>query len=100
MKRNTFGCLVASILFATAQAALAEEREKPVKVYVDGLPAHIAEQIRKHAAEGETSLKRYLDRTQSLHRLRWDDVTQPRVQPVSETGGLQKEPKKHASEYR
>lgn len=100
MKRSLMGTLVAAAALALGQAAFAEEREKPVTVYVDGLPVHIAEQVKKHAAEGETSLKRYLERTQTLHRLRWDDVTQPRMQPVSDTGGLQKEPKKHANDYK
>jgi len=99
MKRSLTGTLAAAALLALGQAAFADEREKPVTVYVDGLPAHIAEQVKKHAAEGETSLKRYLDRTQTLHRLRWEDVTQPCLQPVSD-GGLQKEPKKHATDYK
>jgi len=100
MKRNTIGCLATAVLFTVAQAALANPGEKPVKVYVDGLPTHIAQEVQKHAAEGETSLKRYLDRTHSLHRLRFEDVTQPRVQPVSNTGGLTREPKKHANDYK
>src|SRR5688572_24032606 len=100
MKKSTIGWLAAAALFAAAQGAIAQQREEPVKVYVDGLPAHVAQEIQKHAAEGATSLKRYLDRTQNLHRLRFEDVTQPRVQPVSNTGGLTREPKKHANDYK
>ena len=100
MKRYTLRCMLAAAALVVSQAAFAQEREKPVKVYVDGLPNHVAQQVQKHASEGETSLKRYLERTRSLHRLTWDDVTQPRVQPVSDTGGLAKEPKKHATDYK
>ena len=87
-------------MLAATAPLLAHEIEKPVKVYVDHLPQNVAEQVREHAAEGETSLKRYLERTSSIQRLRWEDVTSPRPQPVSDTGGLEREPKKHAAEYR
>jgi hypothetical protein len=85
---------------AASPASFAQQTEKPVKVYVDGLPKHVAEQVQKHADEGETSLKKYLERTRTVHRLTWDDVTQPRLQPVSDSGGLAKEPKKHATDYK
>ncbi len=100
MKANTIRCILAAAILAASAPLLAEEAQKPVKVYVDHLPANVAEQVRKHAADGETSLKRYLERTNSLHHLRWEDVTQPRPQPVSDKGGLEREPKKHAAEYR
>jgi hypothetical protein len=97
---KTVRCILAAALFAASTPLLAQQAEQPVKVYVDHLPANVAEQVRKHAAQGETSLKRYLERTNSLHRLRWEDVTTPRPQPVSDTGGLEREPKKHANQYR
>jgi hypothetical protein len=100
MKRYTLRCLLAAAALVASQAGFAQQREQPVKVYVDGLPSHVAEQVKKHAEEGETALKKYLERTRTLHRLTWDDVTQPRVQPVSDTGGLAKEPKKHATDYK
>lgn len=100
MERNTLRCLAGVVAFAAAQLLAAEQKEPAVKVYTDGLPTHVAEQIQKHAAEGETALKQYLERTKNLHRLRYDEVTQPRMQPVSDGGGLQKEPKKHANDYR
>jgi hypothetical protein len=98
--KNTVRCILAAAMLAASATLFAEETEKPVQVYVDHLPANVADQVRKHAAEGETSLKRYLARTHSIHRLRWEDVTEPRARPVSETGGLEREPKKHANDYR
>ena len=100
MKANTVRSILAAGILAASTTLLAQPAEQPVKVYVDHLPANVAEQVRKHAAEGETSLKRYLVRTHSIHRLRWEDVTEPRARPVSETGGLEREPKKHANDYR
>ena len=99
MNNKTIGCVLAAAILGIAPVALAQS-EKPVKVYTDGLPKNIAEQVEKAAAQGEASLKRYLEQTQKQHRLRYEDVTQPRVQPVSDTGGLAKEPKKHANEYK
>ena len=100
MKPNAVRCILAAALLAASTTLLAQQGEQPVKVYVDHLPANVAEQVRKHAAEGETSLKRYLVRTHTIHRLRWEDVTEPKAQPVSETGGLVREPKKRAADYK
>ena len=100
MKRIATQWLAAMTLLAASQVLQAADSAQPVKVYVDGLTSNVAEQVKKHAAMGETALRKYLDDTQKVHRLRYEDVTQPRVQPVSSTPGLQKEPKKHANEYR
>jgi hypothetical protein len=100
VKAKTVRFILAAAVLAATTPLLAQQAEKAVKVYVDHLPANVAEQVRKHAAEGETSLKRYLERTSSIHRLRWEDVTEPRPQPVSDTGGLEREPKKQANQYR
>jgi len=100
VKASIVRCILAAATIAASTTLFAQQAEQPVKVYVDHLPANVAAQVRKHAAEGETSLKRYLERTHSIHRLRWEDVTEPRPRPVSDTGGLEREPKKHANQYR
>ena len=51
-------------------------------------------------AQGETALRRYLASTSGTQPLRWEDVTVPKAQPVSDTGTLPREPKKHANQYR
>jgi hypothetical protein len=100
MKANALRCILAAAILAASSPLLAQEREKPVQVYVDHLAPNVAEQVRKHAAQGETALKQYLQRTHTVHHLRWEDVTQPKAQPVSDQGGLEREPKKHANQYR
>jgi len=92
--------LVAAGLLAAAQVVAAADPPKAVKVYVDGLPANVAEQVKRHAQQGETALRKYLNDSQKMHRLSYEDVTQPRMRPVSDTGGLAREPKKHATDYK
>jgi len=100
MKANSLRCMLAASIFAVSAPLFAQERERPVTVYVDHLPKNVAEQVKKHAAEGETALRRYLAGTSGTQPLRWEDVTQPKAQPVSDQGALSREPKKHANQYR
>ena len=55
-------------------ACMASEPEAPVAVNVAGMPTHVADRIRDHAAKGQTALLRYLDRTRMIHQLRIEDV--------------------------
>ena len=98
MKANSLRRMLAASILAACAPLFAQER--PVTVYVDHLPKNVAEQVKKHAAEGETALRRYLASTSGTQPLRWEDVTQPKAQPVSDKGALSREPKKHASQYR
>ena len=100
MKAKSLRCILAAAMLAVCAPLAAQEREKPVTVYVDHLPKNVAEQVKKHAAQGETSLRRYLASTSGTQPLRWEDVTVPKAQPVSDTGTLSREPKKHANQYR
>ena len=100
MKAKSLRCILAAAMLAVSAPLVAQEREKPVTVYVDHLPKNVAEQVKKHAAQGESALKRYLASTSGTQPLRWEDVTVPKAQPVSDTGTLSREPKKHANQYR
>lgn len=53
-----------------AGACMAADPEPPVAVNVQGLPQHVADPIREHAAKGLTELRRYLERTRMIHLLR------------------------------
>ena len=100
MKANSLRCILAASILAVCAPLFAQERERPVTVYVDHLPKSVADQVKKHAAEGETALRRYLASTSGTQPLRWEDVTAPKSQPASDKGALSREPKKHANEYR
>ena len=100
MYAHSLRCILAATMLAVTAPLVAQEREKPVTVYVDHLPKNTAEQVRKHAAQGETALRRYLAGTSGTQPLRWEDVTMPKAQPVSDPGSLSREPKKHANQYR
>jgi hypothetical protein len=64
--------ILASIAIATlfAASATAAQREEPVAVNVEGLAPQVAERVKKHAAEGKSSLIRYVNATQFIHGLR------------------------------
>ena len=91
------------VALAVSAAALslpvaAEVREAPVAVYTNGLQPALAQKIEKHAAEGMTSLSRYLNRTRKEHGLTVEDVTRP---PEVRTAipPPEKEYKKHAADW-
>jgi hypothetical protein len=69
---DTFFFRSAFFVFFTlvAGACMASEPEPPVAVNVQGLPQHVADPIRAHAAKGLTELRRYLERTRMIHLLR------------------------------
>ena len=69
MKLNLRLPLFAIALFGCFAAA-AQEPEAPVRVNVEGLPAHVRERILEKAGQGATALIRYLHRTEAVHQLR------------------------------
>ena len=73
--------LAAATIFA-AGAANAQTVEPPVAVNVDGLPPHVRERILTEAQKGPTALIRYLERTQTVHQLRPQNVIQPGPAPT------------------
>lgn len=70
MDKFFFRTAYATFFFLLAGACMASEPEPPVSVNVQGLPTHVANQIRQHAAKGHTELRRYLERTRMIHLLR------------------------------
>ena len=77
MKRITIaGLLLASLVSMNANAQ-ASEPHQVVIVNVEGLHPHVAEQVRTHAAKGPIELRRFLERTNMIHRLRMEDVVKP-----------------------
>jgi hypothetical protein len=79
-------------------AAAADVKEPPVAVYTSGLQPALAEKIEKHAAEGMTSLSRYLNRTRKEHGLTVEDVTRP--PEVRTATDPDKAYKKHATDWK
>ena len=69
--------LVAAALAAAADA-LAQRREPPVEVNVQGLPTHVRDRILAKAQEGRTALIQYLHRTYTVHGLRPEFVIRSR----------------------
>ena len=84
---------------AFCMPAVAQVREPAVTVYTAGMQPALAQKIEKHAAEGMTSLSRYLHRTRKEHGLTVEDVTRP---PEVRTAipPPAKEYKKHASDWK
>ena len=79
--------------------AVADTREPAVAVYTTGLQPALAQKIEKHAAEGMTSLSRYLARTRKEHGLTVEDVTRaPEVRAANPDPN--KEYKKHATDWK
>lgn len=98
MARNS--TLVALALFAASASFEAAAREEPVKVNVEGLSPAVAAEVKKHAAEGITSLNRYLWNTQMKHGLTLADVTRPDSEPREPNPNPNKEYKKHAADWK
>ena len=96
MKLSTIQALAA---FAALSLGSAFAQESPVPVNTSALEPGVAEQVRKHANEGLTSLAKYLERTRKENRLTIEDVTRPPVsyEPISDPS---KEYKKHANEWK
>ena len=97
MKRNSILAAVAATAFSCAFAS--DMREPPVPVDTAGLLPNLSAKIEKHAAEGLTSLSRYLARTRKYHNLVVEDVVkEPEV--ATAMAFSEKEYKRHAAEWR
>ena len=96
MKRTTMHALA---LIATLSIGPALAQEAPVAINTSGLEPNVAEQVRKHAAEGMTSLQKYLERTRKENRLTIEDVTRAPVsfEPITDPN---KEYKLHANDWK
>jgi hypothetical protein len=81
MKRVRPRCLIAAAALAAAPAFGFDDQ--PIEVNTDGLPSHVAGQVRKHAAESERSLMQYMWFTRRMHHLWIDDVTKPKDETVA-----------------
>ena len=77
MNRTSMKSAVAILAFAASNAAMGYEPEEPVRVNVRGLQSHVAEHVKKHAAEGQTRLMQYLWFNRRMHHLWLDDVMKP-----------------------
>src|SRR5436190_20013991 len=64
-------------IFALTLSAAAMAAEPPVMVNVSHLPPNVAEDVQRAAAQGMTSLKRYLEATRKQNGLALEDVTRP-----------------------
>ena len=73
MKPTATKCALAIFACAAAQA-VASERDEPVRVYVQSLTPHVAQQVKERAAEGQASLMQYLWFTRKYHSLWLEDV--------------------------
>jgi len=70
-------------LTSLSGVAMAGVSDEPVKVNVERLQRHVAEQVRKHADEGLDSLMAYLWFTRRQHHLWIDDVTSPQPDAIA-----------------
>ena len=75
-------CIVAAALALGSTAVLASD-DQPIDVNTDGLQAHVAEQVRERAAQGEQALMQYLWFNRRMHHLWLDDVTKPRAEAMA-----------------
>jgi hypothetical protein len=83
MKALHLSCFIASVALAST-GALASADDQPIDVNTDGLPSHVAEQVREHAAQSEQALMQYLWFSRRMHHLWLDDVTKPRADSVAQ----------------
>jgi hypothetical protein len=93
--------LYAPAIFALAMAGSAHSAEAPVMVNVAHLQPGVAAEVQKHAAQGMTSLKRYLETTRKQHGLALEDVTRPAdARDAKAITPPAKDYKKHAKDWK
>jgi hypothetical protein len=99
MDRNSM--LFAPAIFALTLSASVFASEPPVRVNVAHLQPAVAKEVERHAAQGMTSLKRYLEATRKQHGLALEDVTRPEDMrdPAAITPPA-KDYKKHAKDWK
>ena len=93
--------LIVPMVFALTLSASAHAGEPPVRVNVAHLAPPVAKQVEKHAAEGMTSLTRYLEATRKQHGLALEDVVRPEdTRDPKEITPPSKDYKKHAKDWK
>jgi hypothetical protein len=91
---NTISALAALLVSANVLA-----NEPPVAVNVEGLQPRIAAQVEKHAAEGERSLARYLERVRPYQRLSYDELSRRRAEPPQSPVAAKRDFRRHAKDW-
>ena len=81
--------IFAMILTSYAGASFAAGDEQPLVVKTDGLPVHVAQKVKEKAAEGATSLRRYIYITRSMHQLDMRSVV--REEPTTQIASARSE---------
>jgi hypothetical protein len=98
---NRISMLYAPAIFALAMAGSAHSAEAPVMVNVAHLQPGVAAEVQKHAAQGMTSLKRYLEATRKQHGLALEDVMRPAdIRDPKTITPPAKDYKKHAKDWK
>jgi len=93
--------LFAPVILAFTLSATAYASEPPVKVNTAHLQPALAMEVERHAAQGMTSLKRYLEATRKQHGLALEDVTRPDdMRKASDITPPNKDYKKHAKDWK
>ena len=93
--------LFAPVILAFTLSATAYASEPPVKVNTSHLQPAVAKEVEKHAAQGMTSLKRYLEATRKQNGLALEDVTRPEdMRKASDITPPNKDYKKHAKDWK
>ena len=74
---GSIAAIAAFTLGAIVGPVFAQQPEPPVAVKTDGMPSHLRERILEKAAQGQTALIQYINRTKTVHQLRVEDVVKP-----------------------
>ena len=93
--------LFAPTVFALTLSAGSIAAEPPVPVNVAHLQPGVAAEVQKHAAQGMTALKRYLESTRKQRGLALEDVVRPAdMRAPDEVTPPSKDYKKHAKDWK
>lgn len=93
--------LFAPTIFALTLSAASMAAEPPVRVNVAHLQPGVAAEVQKHAAQGMSSLKRYLEATRKQHGLALEDVVRPEdMRDPKHITPPTKDYKKHAKDWK
>ena len=84
-----------AIAALAAAPAFGSDYDQPIEVNTDGLQSHVAEQVRKHAAESEQALMQYLWFNRRMHHLWIDDVTKPLAKTETLANGETREKREY-----
>jgi hypothetical protein len=93
--------LIVPAIFAFTLSASVYAGEPAVKVNVAHLQPAVAAEVQKHAAQGMTALKRYLEATRKTNGLALEDVTRPEdMRNAADITPPNKDYKKHAKDWK